>query len=206
MSNEVKLFRCLAQASGPQVSDHVTELIDEFKHISGPNGIHLCLVFELMGPNVNTMLEDLPCFKKNRSVTKVQYPTWMAKRILRQACKALEFLHQNNVAHGDLQPGNILFTLKNLEHVRKESSSKFNQDANYKFGSTSPVQRKNGKIDKWAPKYLAVPQPLGEFADISPQFRIKLSDLGGGQSFLLLVPSSHAYDSLLPLLLLTTMY
>jgi serine/threonine protein kinase len=180
MSNELKILRYLAQKAGPKASEHVTELLDEFKHTGGPNGIHVCLVLELMGPSVNTMLEQLPAFKKYRKDVKVRYPTWMAKRILRDSCKALEFLHQNNIAHGDLQPGNMLFTLKNLGHIGKNSEGKLDQDEDYKNGSTSPVQRKDGKIDKWAPQYLAVPQPLDKFADIGPQFRIKLSDLGGG--------------------------
>jgi serine/threonine protein kinase len=97
----------------------------------------------------------------------------MAKRILRQALRGLEFLHQNGIAHGDIQPGNLLFTLSNLEVTMC-------QDEYYKWGPTdSPVQRKDGKTDKWAPRYLAVPQPLDEFADISSELRIKLADLGG---------------------------
>ena len=133
-----------------------------------------------MGPTVNTMVEELPCFKKYRKETKVRCPIWMAKQILKEACKALELLRQNNIIHGDLQPGNMLFTLKNLEYISKELGGKMHQDETFKNGSTSLVQRKDGKVDKWAPKYLAVPQPLVEFADINPGFRIKLSDLGGG--------------------------
>jgi serine/threonine protein kinase len=186
--NELKILQYLAQAAGPRVSEHIIKFLDMFKHTSGPNGSHYCLVFELMGPSVNNMVESLPCFKPPQSHLDmtVRYPVWMARRILKQTLQVLVFLHQNGFAHGDLQPGNILFTLKDLKHV---DDNKVHQDGNYKWGSISPpVQRKDGKIDKWAPTYLAVPQPLDELADISPQFKIKLSDLGGGQYFYTLLP------------------
>jgi serine/threonine protein kinase len=171
-SNELKVHRRLAQAR-PIYSGRVVQLLDEFKYTSGPNDIYICLIFELMGPNVSSMLGQLPCFRFHM---EFQYPIWMAKRILRQVLEALEFLHQNGIAHGDLRPGNMLFALKNLDHIE---DSKMHQDRNYEFGSISPpVQRLDGTVDRWAPKYLAVCQPLDEFTDISSEFRIKLSDLG----------------------------
>ena len=52
----------------------------------------------------------------------------------------------------------MLFTLQDLNLI---GDDKLQQDENYKFGSISPpVERLDGKVDKWAPKYLAVPQPL----------------------------------------------
>lgn len=167
------ILQRLAAATSTKLKP-VTELLDKFDH-EGPNGVHLCLVFEPMGPSVNSMVEALP---RNLDM-KIRYPFWMAKRILRQALQGLEFLHRNGIAHGDFQPGNMLFTLQDLNHI---GDDKLQQDENYKFGSKSPpVERLDGKVDKWAPKYLAVPQPLAELADISHNFTIKLSDMGGGK-------------------------
>jgi serine/threonine protein kinase len=178
VSNELNFLRHLKQVSGTVGFKYVTELLDDFTHTSGPNGIHICLVFELMGPSVSTMIEELPSYKKYRDHRKYQYPIWMAKRILKQCLQGLEFLHTNGIAHGDLQPGNMLFGLNNMELI---GADQLRQDENYKYGSiSSPVRRKDGKTDKWAPGYLAVPQPLAELADIGPDFKIKLSDLGGG--------------------------
>ncbi|KAN0066973.1 Protein kinase-like domain containing protein [Elaphomyces granulatus] len=176
-SNELMILQRLAAATSTKVKP-VTELLDKFDH-EGPNGVHLCLVFEPMGPSVNSMVEELPCFNPRYEHMNVRYPFWMAKRILRQALQGLEFLHRNGIAHGDFQPGNMLFTLQDLNHI---GNDKLQQDENYKFGSkSSPVERLDGKVDKWAPKYLAVPQPLAELADISDNFTIKLSDMGGGK-------------------------
>ena len=111
-----------------------------------------------MGPSVNRMVKELTCFKPYNIRMKIRYPFWMAKRILRQALQGLEFLHRNGIAQGDFQPGNMLFTLQDLNLI---SDDKLQQDENYEFGSISPpVERLDGKVDKWAPKYLAVPQPL----------------------------------------------
>jgi serine/threonine protein kinase len=101
-----------------------------------------------MGLTVNTTVEELPCFKKTNKDTIMQYPIRMAKQFSSEVCEALEFLHQNNVAHGDLQPRSISFTLKNLEHVREESGDRLRQRENFKNGSTSLMRRKGGIVDK----------------------------------------------------------
>jgi serine/threonine protein kinase len=146
-TNELKIHRHLAQVAGPKFSEHFTELLDEFEYCS-PNGTHLCFVMELMGPSVSSMVEDLPWLKRHyEKGLEVRYPIWMVKRILRQILQALEILHQNGITHGDLQPGNMLFVLKNPEHIE---SDKMYQDENYKWGSISkPVKRLDGKPDKW---------------------------------------------------------
>ena len=45
-----------------------------------------------------------------------------------------------------------------------------------------PVQRLDGKQDRWAPRYLCVAQPLVPFTYYSEGFKVKLSDMGGGES------------------------
>jgi serine/threonine protein kinase len=183
LPNESKILRHLARTAGLIFPEHVVALLDGFKHRS-PNGNHLCFVFELMGPCVNHMLEELAelpaaSLEQSLSAFKGRYPLWIAKRMLKQILQALKIMHQNGIAHGDLHSGNILFSLKSLEHIE---NGKMCQDKDYKWGSISdpPVKRKDDKVDRWAPRYLAVPQPLAEFANIGPEFRVKLSDLGGG--------------------------
>ena len=157
---------------------YITSLWAHLYH-DGPNGRHLCLIFEPMGPSASSMVEHLSCFKPRTKGMEIRYPTWMAKRLLTQALQGLASLHANNIIHGDFQPGNILFTLKGLPHVDKKE---LYQDDNYKWGSISePVERLDGRKDEWAPKYLAVPQPLDKYADVSQDFKVKLSDFGGGK-------------------------
>lgn len=88
-----------------QAAQHITQLLAEFEYC-GPNGLHKCLVFETMGPTVNTMVEELPQFKPRVWGMKIRYPTRVAKSILRQSLKSLAFLHEHGIAHGDFQPGN----------------------------------------------------------------------------------------------------
>ena len=131
-----------------------------------------------MGPSVNTMVEELPQFKPRRREMTIRYPPWMAKSILKQSLQALAFLHENSIAHGDFQPGNILFTLSDINSTPEDL---LQQEEDMQAQSISPpVQRLDGKQDKWAPPYLCVAQPLVPFTYYAEGFKVKLSDMGGG--------------------------
>ena len=124
------------------------------------------------------MVGELPQFKPRRRGMKVRYPPWMAKRILKQALEVLTFLHKHGVAHGDFQPGNMLFALDNIDAKPEEE---LRQEENEKTESTSPpVKRLDGKKNLWAPRYLCMAQPLTPFTPYEEGFTIKLSDMGGG--------------------------
>lgn len=45
---------------------------------------------------------------------------------------------------------------------------------------SEPVRRVDGKMDQWAPRYLALNQPLENFVYLEKDFAIKISDMGGG--------------------------
>ncbi|KAI0399288.1 putative serine protein kinase [Xylaria palmicola] len=169
-TNETVILRLLSQVPGG--SEHITQLLDEFNH-QGPNGIHQCLVFEPMGPTMNSMVEELPPFKGR----DIRYPYWMAKGILKQSLQALVVLHENGIAHGDFQPGNMLFTLRNIDS-EPENELRQKEDVQARFISP-PVERLDGKQDKWAPPYLCIAQPLVYMTDYAQDFKIKLSDMGG---------------------------
>lgn len=157
-------------------------LKDSFEH-KGPNGTHQCLVFDAMGPSAASMVEDLPQSLTQDSELS-RYPLWMAKSIIRQLLLGIDYLHQNNIAHGDIQPGNILFPLKDLASVDEvDLIQTENVETEEEPGSVSePVRRLDGKIDLWAPRYLAMNQSLTDYVDLSPHSKLKLSDLGGAFS------------------------
>ncbi|PWY62197.1 kinase-like protein [Aspergillus eucalypticola CBS 122712] len=180
-TTELDILRHITKAAPIEAAGHITGLLDEFEH-SGPNCVHKCLVFEPMGPSVKrSMVEELPQFKPRMFGMKVRYPPWMAKSILKQSLEALAFLHRNDIAHGDFQPGNILFTLKDLNSMPEEV---LQQEENVEAESISPpVQRLDGKQDKWAPRYLCVAQPLSPFTHYAEGFKVKLSDMGGAYFF-----------------------
>ena len=131
-----------------------------------------------MGPSVNDMVEELPQFKPLTAQMNVRYPPWMAKSILKQSLDALAFLHDNGIAHGDFKPANMLFALDNINSKPEDALlQKEDEEAD---SISPPVERLDGKQDKWAPRYLCVAQPLTPFTNYTEGFKIKLSDMGGG--------------------------
>ncbi|XP_073679181.1 SRSF protein kinase 3 [Garra rufa] len=100
--DELTLLRC---ASGPTarhpLKEHIVQLLDEFK-IAGVNGIHICLVLELLGP-------DLRCWQvcfgnPGLSLTFV-------KHVITQVLEGLEYLHNHcKIIHTDIKPENILLS------------------------------------------------------------------------------------------------
>lgn len=176
-TTEPGILRYITKITSAEGARHITQLLGEFEH-RGPNGIHKCLVFEPMGPSANTMVEELPQFNPRKWGMKVRYPPQVAKSILGQSLQALAFLHENGIAHGDFQPGNILFTLNGIDSM-PEDVLRQKEDVHARSIS-SPVQRLDGKQDRWAPRYLCVAQPLAPFVSYAEDFTIKLSDMGGG--------------------------
>jgi serine/threonine protein kinase len=153
-------------------------LLDGFTH-KGPNGTHACFVLEPMGPSAATMVGRLPQNIPQQFGRRYRYPAWMAKSILRQALLGLHYLHNcpDHVVHGDLQPGNLLFSLKDLSNI--DEAQLWQSESRNQISKS--VRRLDGKDDAGAPRYLAMNQPLDEFADIASNFQIKISDLGAGK-------------------------
>jgi serine/threonine-protein kinase SRPK3 len=72
-------------------SEFVVQLIDEFEHI-GPNGVHRCIISEVLGPPASSDIEDL--------YPKEEYPIDVAKRMVTQIARGLEYLHHCGVVYG----------------------------------------------------------------------------------------------------------
>lgn len=172
-----------------QGSKHILTLLESFLQ-TGPNGTHLCLVFEPMAASFNWMLEphegDLPNAHLERA------PISLRKKVLRHTLLSLCTLHDSGIVHGDIQFGNVLLGAKDLDSVPEDE---LRQDMREEIGISGPIQRLDGKEDKWAPRYLAVPQPLAaKYIDIGPSLTAKLSDLGSGM--FLPKPSTITADKL----------
>ncbi|KAF5234764.1 hypothetical protein FANTH_11953 [Fusarium anthophilum] len=190
-SQEVQILHHLTKIAPVESAQHVTQLLDEFEH-EGPNGTHKCLVFEAMGPSFCQMLL-FPPGRCRMWGDKEQYPLRTAKHIFRDVLKGLSFLHKNGISHGDFQPGNALFPLKNIDSydeatLRREEDE--NEEGNNRVYGRDLVARKDGKKDKWAPKYLYAAEPLskhtgldGHWNIIDENLKVKLSDMGGAYFF-----------------------
>ncbi|KAL2846181.1 kinase-like domain-containing protein [Aspergillus pseudoustus] len=143
--------------------DHYLPLLDHFR-ISGPNGTHQALVYEPMGASVAEVKDTL--------FPESPFPLWTAKSILWQTLLGLDFMLENGIAHGDVQPRNLLFTLEGLVG---RPVAELAQDKDIR---PTPVEQKvvDGVV---MPKYIVPADSLMQYLDISRPFTVKVSDLGG---------------------------
>lgn len=89
------------------------------------------------------------------------------------------------VIHPDIRTGNILFPAPGLFSCTTEEVE---HDTN---ASIMSVFRPDGKLDKWAPRYIAVAWPLIEYAYHAPGLLVRITDLGGGKLKLYSFTAQH---------------
>ncbi|KAF8460080.1 kinase-like domain-containing protein [Kalaharituber pfeilii] len=156
--------------------NHVLNTLNHFYHI-GPNGKHLCLVTEVMGPNISDLLSP----PRGRFDDFPRFPKQIVKQITRQLLLGLAYIHSNRIVHGDVYPGNVAFALPSLDNFSQEEVL---ADVSLPLTSTT-VRRRDGLCpkggDPWAPKYLVHPQPFHTKKPIGvdlKNFVVKFIDLG----------------------------
>lgn len=107
--DEVEVLEKVAKADPNHPGrKHIVTLLDCFVH-SGPNGQHVCMVFQVLGEN---LLGLMRCTQQNG------IPTALVKRITKQVCLGLDYLHRVcGIIHTDLKPENVLVVIKNLDQL-----------------------------------------------------------------------------------------
>ncbi|KAI5081546.1 hypothetical protein GOP47_0001289 [Adiantum capillus-veneris] len=96
--DEVSILKQIAEGD-PNDTKSVVKLLDSFKH-SGPNGHHVCMVFEYLGDNLLTLIK---CYNYKG------LPLETVKHISHHVLVGLDYLHrQLSIIHTDLKPENIL--------------------------------------------------------------------------------------------------
>ncbi|XP_056323954.1 SRSF protein kinase 1b isoform X2 [Danio aesculapii] len=108
--DEIKLLKAVRNTDQNDPSrEKVVQLLDDFK-ISGVNGTHVCMVFEVLGHHLLKWI-----IKSNYQ----GLPLPCVKSIIRQVLQGLDYLHTKcKIIHTDIKPENILMDV-NEAYVKR---------------------------------------------------------------------------------------
>uniref|UniRef100_A0A3Q3VMV9 non-specific serine/threonine protein kinase n=1 Tax=Mola mola TaxID=94237 RepID=A0A3Q3VMV9_MOLML len=143
--DEIKLLRSVRNSDPNDPNrEMVVQLLDDFK-ISGVNGTHVCMVFEVLGHHLLKWI-----IKSNYQ----GLPLPCVKSIVRQVLQGLDYLHTKcQIIHTDIKPENILMSVDE-SYVRKlaaEATEWQRAGAPPPSGSaisTAPIPKQTVKMSK----------------------------------------------------------
>ncbi|XP_062891485.1 SRSF protein kinase 3 isoform X1 [Mobula hypostoma] len=143
--DEIKLLKCVRDSDPSDPNrEMIVQLIDDFR-ISGVNGLHVCMVFEVLGHQLlkwiirsNYQGLPIPCVKS----------------ILRQVLQGLHYLHTKcKIIHTDIKPENILLAVDEVYVRRLAAEATLWQQAGApppsgSSVSTAPQEVQAGRVSK----------------------------------------------------------
>ncbi|XP_022538463.2 SRSF protein kinase 1b isoform X5 [Astyanax mexicanus] len=143
--DEIKLLRAVRNSDPNDPSrEKVVQLLDDFK-ISGVNGTHVCMVFEVLGHHLLKWI-----IKSNYQ----GLPSPCVKSIIRQVLQGLDYLHTKcKIIHTDIKPENILMNVNDsyIRRLAAEATEWQRSGAAPPSGSavsTAPAPKQTAKMSK----------------------------------------------------------
>ncbi|XP_072521500.1 SRSF protein kinase 1b isoform X4 [Salminus brasiliensis] len=143
--DEIKLLRAVRNSDPNDPSrEKVVQLLDDFK-ISGVNGTHVCMVFEVLGHHLLKWI-----IKSNYQ----GLPLPCVKSIIRQVLQGLDYLHTKcKIIHTDIKPENILMNVNDsyIRRLAAEATEWQKSGAPPPSGSavsTAPAPKQMAKMSK----------------------------------------------------------
>lgn len=142
--DEIKLLRSVRESDPSNVFRYKTvQMYDDFK-ITGPNGVHVCMIFEVLGHNLLKL------------ITRSNYsgiPLENARTIIKQVLQGLQYLHDDcSIIHTDIKPENVLMCVDD-EHIRwlaleTAQHAKMGMKLSNSAVNTSTVQKRPEELAK----------------------------------------------------------
>lgn len=138
--DEIRILKSVRESDPTDPKRNKTvQLLNDFK-ISGVNGVHVCMVFEVLGHHLLKLI-----IKSNyRGI-----PRENVRTIMRQVLEGLDYLHTKcRIIHTDIKPENVLICVSE-EYIRRlaceaaeihELGSRLGLKLPTSFVSTAPVQ------------------------------------------------------------------
>jgi len=92
VDHELRVLKHLKESSDSSHPGHkhVFHLLDSF-YLDGPNGRHLCLIFDVLGPKVSSVAERCPDYR---------LAGCLGHDISVQVLLAVNYLHSSGIVHG----------------------------------------------------------------------------------------------------------